>query len=167
MPAHRRKHKPTLYEQYPPSPPCSCPICVAYCARPGWWSVAEVTRAVKAGYGPRMMLEIAPELTFGVLSPAFKGCEGGIAANEYASAGCTFFHRERCELFGTGYQPLECRYCHHDRPGKGQACHAGLEADWRTHAGRRVIRQWCAITQIGQRYDLSGLPWLAPLASGR
>ena len=62
-----------------------------------------------------MMLEMSPAFTFGVLAPAFKGCEMKFAYNEYASAGCTFLIDEQCELHGTGYQPLECRFCHHDR----------------------------------------------------
>ena len=55
-----------------------------------------------AGYGNRMMLEMAPELTFGVLSPAFKGCEGNFALNEFSKNGCNFFKNSLCELFGTG-----------------------------------------------------------------
>ena len=46
-----------------------CEVCLTYCARPGWWTVEEAARAMDAGYSDRMMLEISPELTFGVLSP--------------------------------------------------------------------------------------------------
>ncbi|MFN2152190.1 MAG: hypothetical protein ACK2T5_11375, partial [Anaerolineales bacterium] len=102
-----------MSRKYPPSEPCGCEVCVGFCLRPGWWSVDEVVRAMDAGYGPRMMLEMSPELTFGVLSPAFKGCEGDLATNLYFRNGCTFLKRTRCELYGTGYQPLECRFCHH------------------------------------------------------
>ncbi len=140
----RAKHKKTmsLEEKYPPSPACSCAICLNYCARPGWWTVAEATRAMAAGYGKRMMLEVAPEMTFGVLSPAFKGCESKFALQQYAGGGCTFLSRDRCELFGTGYQPLECRYCHHGRPGMGPSCHSDIERDWRTPAGRALVARW-------------------------
>jgi hypothetical protein len=110
----RRKSKEHLAELYPPSPPCSCEICTGYCTRPGWWTVREAARAIQAGYAQRMMLEVAPELTFGVLSPAFKGCEMRFAVNEFAARGCTFFQNNKCELHRTGHQPLECRYCHHD-----------------------------------------------------
>ncbi len=131
-----------LGKKYPPSRPCRCEICRAYCARPGWWTVAEAGDAIAAGYSDRMMLEVAPELTFGVLSPAFKGCEGKFALNEYAGRGCTFLVDDRCELYGTGHQPLECRYCHHDRPGMGPRCHADLEKDWNSPRGREVIAAW-------------------------
>jgi hypothetical protein len=120
---------------------------VGYCARPGWWAVAEAARAIEAGYAQRMMLEVAPEFTFGVLSPAFKGCEMQLALNEFASYGCTFFTNNKCELHGTGYQPLECRYCHHDRLGMGPKCHADIEKDWNTPAGQALILRWCEITE--------------------
>ena len=44
----------------------------------GWWTVEQAAEAISTGLAFRMMLEIAPELTFGVLSPAFKGCEAGL-----------------------------------------------------------------------------------------
>jgi hypothetical protein len=129
-------------EKYPPSEPCSCVICRAYCSRPGWWTVAEAARAMRSGYADRMMLEFSPEQTFGVLAPAFKGCEGFFALNEYACNGCTFLAREHCQLHGTNFQPLECRFCHHTRTGLGQLCHADLERDWNTPAGQRQVVEW-------------------------
>lgn len=125
-----------MRDKYPPSEPCSCEICRSYCVRPGWWTVEEASKAIKAGYGHRMMLEIAPEMTFGVLSPAFKGCEGFYALQEYSKNGCNFYTDGLCELFGTGLSPLECRYCHHLRKGLGQKCHEDIEKDWRTPVGQ-------------------------------
>src|ERR1043165_9848506 len=135
----RHKRKLTLAEKYPPSPSCSCEVCKRYCKRPGWWTVKQASAAMEAGYATRMMLEMAPRFTFGVLWPAFKGCEVNFAYNEYASAGCTFFIDDQCELHGTGYQPLECRFCHHDRVGLGSHCHADIEKDWNTEVGRSLI----------------------------
>ena len=40
------KKKRSLEEKYPPSEPCACEICRAYCARPGWWTVEEARRAM-------------------------------------------------------------------------------------------------------------------------
>lgn len=134
----------SLQEKYPPSEPCSCEICRAYCSRPGWWTVAEAARAMQAGYGNRMMLEISPERTFGVLSPAFKGCEKFYALQQYAGNGCNFYKDGQCELYGTGHMPLECRFCHHLRQGTGQKCHADLEKDWRTPAGQALVKSWMA-----------------------
>ena len=145
MARHRKKL--TLTEKYPASPACACEVCKSYCQRPGWWTVEEAARAMEAGYAKRMMLEMAPGFTFGVLSPAFKGCEVKFAYNEYASAGCTFLVDDKCELHGTGYQPLECRFCHHDRVGLGPRCHADIERDWNTEAGRSLIVKWS--TMVG------------------
>ena len=144
----RHKRKLTLSEKYPPSPPCSCEICRSYCKRPGWWTVEEAARAIEAGYGRRIMLEMAPGFKFGVLSPAFKGCEALFAFNEFASNGCTFLVDDKCELHGIGYQPLECRFCHHDRPRLGPRCHADIEQDWNTPAGRALIVKWSQIVEF-------------------
>jgi hypothetical protein len=140
--------KQTLREKYPPSEPCSCEICVNYCKRPGWWTVDEADQAINAGYARRMMLEMAPELTFGVLSPAFKGCEGAFALNEFSQNGCNFLTDSMCELFGTGVQPLECRFCHHDRLGEGGKCHLDIEKDWNTEAGIMLIERWIRVTRF-------------------
>ncbi len=138
--------KKSLIEKYPPSDPCTCEICTSYCSRPGWWTVKEAASAIKAGYAARMMLEISPERTFGVLSPAFKGCESGFATNYGATKGCTFFIGRLCELFGSGHQPLECRFCHHERRNLGPRCHADLEKDWNTPAGKALIEEWGKLT---------------------
>lgn len=144
----RSKRKSTLAGKYPPSPPCSCEVCKSYCKRPGWWTVAEAASALEAGYETRMMLEMSPDFSFGVLSPAFKGCEMKFAYNAYASAGCTFFVDEMCALHGTEHQPLECRFCHHDRDGMGPRCHADLEKDWRTPAGRALVVKWSRLVDF-------------------
>jgi hypothetical protein len=89
-----------------------------------------------------MMLEMAPGFIFGVLSPAFKGCEAKFAFNEYASNGCTFLMDGKCELHRTDHQPLECRYSHHERAGMGPRCHADIEKDWNTPAGRALVVKW-------------------------
>ncbi len=142
------KPKKTLVEKYPPSEPCACPVCVSYCRRPGWWTVEEAVRAIEAGYANRMMLEMSPDRSFGVLSPAFNGCEMAFAANAYATRGCTFFKDERCELYGSGIEPLECRFCHHDRPGLGARCHADIERDWNTAGGRALAVRWSNLTDF-------------------
>jgi hypothetical protein len=130
-----------IEELYPASPPCDCEVCRGYCARPGWWTVAEAAGALEVGLGVRMMLELAPDRPVGVLAPAFAGNEGGAALQRYAGAGCTFLRAGRCELHGT-HQPLECRACHHARPGLGPRCHATLERDWDTPAGQALVIRW-------------------------
>ncbi len=79
-----------LQERFPPSEPCACETCLACSARPGWWAVDEALKALDSGYGSRMMLEVAPDRSFGVLSTAFRGCEGLLATNKYALNSCTF-----------------------------------------------------------------------------
>ena len=138
----RKKKLKSLNERYPQSEPCSCEVCKSFCIRPGWWTVEEASRAIKAGYGNRMMLELAPDMTFGVLSPAFKGCEGIYALQEFAGNGCNFLKNGLCELHGTGYEPIECLFCHHLRKGLGQKCHMDLEKDWNTSAGQNLVKSW-------------------------
>ncbi len=155
-----RKREKALSEKYPPSQPCSCDVCLQYCIRPGWWTVKQASAAVDAGYASRMMLEVAPERTFGVLSPAFQGCDGGFALQEHATRGCTFLKDKLCELHPTPFQPLECRFCHHDRTGLGPQCHAALEEDWKTPAGRALVSRWCRLTGLWDdlsRYRLEKL----------
>ena len=143
-----------LKEKYPPSEPCSCDICKSYCLRPGWWTVEEAEKAVYAGLAHRMMLEISPERNFGVLSPAFKGNESNYALQIFAKNGCTFYINELCELFETGLQPLECRFCHHDRKGLGLKCHLDIEQDWKTKQGRKLIVKWGNIIGFWRRQGL-------------
>jgi len=151
---YMNKDKLTLFEKYPPSEPCSCEICVSYCRRPGWWTIEEAKKVIEAGLANRMMLEISPEQDFGVLSPAFKGNECDYALQIYSNQGCTFFKGGLCELYESGLQPLECRYCHHERTGLGLKCHADLEKEWKTNIGKRLIVQWGNLTGFWQRQGL-------------
>jgi len=135
-----------LKEIFPPSEPCSCQVCVNYCRRPGWWSVDEAANAIEAGYAKRMMLEISPGMNFGVLAPAFRGNEVNYAMQLYADQDCTFLAVGRCELFGKGLQPLECRFCHHDRTSLGEKCHHAIELEWNTEKAKRLIVRWGILT---------------------
>jgi hypothetical protein len=146
----------SLGGKYPPSAPCSCEICRNYCVRPGWWTVREAALAIDAGYANRMMLEMAPDLSFGVLSPAFKGCEGNFALNDFSKQGCNFLKDDLCELYETGFQPLECRFCHHDRVGLGKQCHLDIEKDWNTPVGQGVIAQWGKMTGLWEKSKNKG-----------
>jgi hypothetical protein len=146
--------KKTLYAKYPPSEPCSCEICVNFCQRPGWWTVEEAGKVIDAGLGDRMMLEFAPDRSFGVLSPAFKGNECNYAFQIFSKNGCTFLSEGLCELYNSGLQPLECRYCHHRRKGQGLKCHLDIEKDWDTDRAKRLIIKWGNITGFWQRQGL-------------
>jgi hypothetical protein len=135
-------------------------VCLAFCIRPGWWTVKQAAAVLDAGHGGRMMLEVAPERSFGVLAPAFYGCEGTFALQQYAARGCNFLKGNRCELHGTPHHPLECRCCHHDRPGLGPQCHADLERDWNTPAGRALVARWARLRGLWadlERYGLARL----------
>jgi len=160
MPAHRAAACVNLSRRFPPSEACACEVCRGFCVRPGWWVVNEARQALNQGYARRMMLEISPDRAFGVLSPAFAGCEGAIASNRFAGRGCTFLRGGLCELFGSGVQPMECRFCHHERLGQGPACHAALEEDWRAPAGRALVARWCHLTGVWDCLDLLGLSGL-------
>lgn len=154
-----KKDKPedtrNLNAKYPPSEPCSCEICVKFCHRPGWWTVDEARKAIESGLARYMMLEISPEHKFGVLSPSFKGNEGNYALQIFSGYGCTFLSERLCRLFGTGLQPLECRFCHHERMGEGKKCHLDIEKNWNTETGKRLVVQWGNLTGFWQRQGLS------------
>lgn len=143
-----------LKHKYPPSEPCSCDICRSYCFRPGWWTLEQANKVIHAGLANRMMLEISPEHAFGVLSPAFKGNESNYAFQLFSRNGCTFYKNGLCELFGTGLQPLECLYCHHDREGLGCKCHKDIEKDWNTSNGQKLIVRWGNLIGFWQRQGL-------------
>ena len=143
--------KKDMRARYPDSPPCSCDVCISYCRRPGWWTVKEASHALEAGYGNRMMLEMSPDRAFGVLAPAYKGSEMSFGVRPDNNPGCTFLVNDRCELHGRGYQPLECRVCHHTRPGLGPRCHADIEREWNTAAGRALVVEWSNRTDFWNR----------------
>ena len=140
-----------LEDYYSPSPPCDCEICQGYCKRPGWWTVEQAARAMTEGISCKMMLEISPDFTFAVLSPAFKGCEGLIAINEFANQGCTFFQNSRCKLHHTSLQPLECSVCHHSTPGLGPKIHAELEKEWNSIKGQKIVINWMKETGFWEK----------------
>jgi hypothetical protein len=39
----------TLQQKYPPSPPCDCDVCRAFCRRPGWWTIGQARDAMDSG----------------------------------------------------------------------------------------------------------------------
>lgn len=149
--ARTMSQKASLLERYPASEACGCPVCLDYCKRPGWWTVDQAGAALEAGYGHRMMLEMSAGNAFGVLAPAFKGCEGAFASQRFADRGCTFLKNDGCELHATGLQPLECSFCHHDRPGMGAHCHADIARNWNTSTGRKLIVRWSNLTDFWSR----------------
>jgi len=113
--------------------------------------VDEAARALDARYGTRMMLEMGPSNAFAVLAPAFKGAEQDFATNLHADRACTFLVDDRCQLHGTGLQPLECRSSHHGRHGMGLRCHADLAKQWNSPAGRALVVQWSNRTEFWHR----------------
>ena len=158
----RWHHAQTLTARFPASEPCTCPVCVGYCLRPGWWTVDQAADAIRAGYAGRMMLEMSPERSYGVLSPAFKGCELDFARQVFADRGCTFLQAERCELFGSGLEPLECLHCHHASPQAGHRCHAEIGRTWNSTSGRDLIVEWSQQTGFLERvhHIHPGLGWV-------
>jgi hypothetical protein len=140
-----------LQDKYPTSVPCTCDICRSYCQRPGWWTVEEAKNAIQKGKANRMMLEISPQKSFGVLSPAFKGNEANIALQILSRSGCTFYNNGLCELYGTGLQPLECRFCHHNRKGLGKKCHSDIEKEWKSKKAKELIVVWGTLTGLWVR----------------
>jgi len=120
--------------------------------RPGWWTVEQAKQVINLGYSQRMMIEVSPERDFGVLSPAFKGCEGGIALQKFSKNDCNFYTDGLCELHAIGLLPLECSFCHHERVGLGINCHSDLEKDWKTELGKQLVLKWLKSMQIDKKY---------------
>jgi hypothetical protein len=143
----------SLEERFPPSEACGCPTCLSFCKRPGWWTVKQAADAFEAGLGHRMMLEMAPDRSFAVLSPAFKGNEQFFALTEHAGGGCTFLVQNQCEVHGTGLQPLECSFCHHERVGQGPKCHREIERSWNTAAGRALVVRWSKASEFWHKVE--------------
>ncbi len=50
-------------------------------------------------------------------------------------------------------QPLECRYCHHDRQCLGPKCHADIGKEWNTSAGRALVAKWSKISGFWKRLN--------------
>jgi hypothetical protein len=100
-----------------------------------------------------MMLELSPDKTFGVLSPAFKGCERDYAIDEYSKNGCNFLSEGLCKLHGTGFEPIECRFCHHTRVGQGIICHLDIERDWNTDTGQKLVLAWSKTIMLHNKKD--------------
>lgn len=96
---------------------------------------------------------MSPDRRFGVLSPAFKGCESNFALDTYSKQGCTFLKDGLCELHSSGHQPLECRHCHHSTPAAGPRCHAEIEKDWHTPAGQELVLKWGHLTGVWERVN--------------
>jgi hypothetical protein len=142
-----------LLRNYPPSVSCDCGICKSYCKRPGWWSVEQAELAINE-LANRMMLEVSPEFSFVVLSPAFSGNECKAAQNIFAKNGCNFLKEGLCELHSTKHIPLECSFCHHERVGLGIKCHSALESNWHTNRGQRLARSWCNIVGYTEGLDI-------------
>ncbi len=137
-----------LYHRFPPSEGCACPTCISFCRRPGWPLVEEAHLAIDAGLAPRLMLEFSPDLSFGILAPAFSQNEGMFALSCFSNNFCTFFDKGSCALFGLVYRPLECRFCHHERIGQGNACHLALAHEWNTSKGKRLVQRWLRIMHV-------------------
>ncbi len=142
------KGRHSLYTQFTPSKPCTCEICRYFCIRPGWWLVEEAQKAIKDGHANRMMLEFSSDFSFAVLSPAFKGNEAYFALQSFSKNKCTFFIEGRCSIFLKEYQPIECRFCHHDRLGLGGKCHCEIGKDWNTSKGKRLIKHWLNLCNL-------------------
>jgi hypothetical protein len=89
------------------------------------------------------------------LRPGWWTVEEAAKAIQAGYARRMMLEEKLCELHGTGFLPLECRYCHHDRQGLGVKCHADLEKDWNTPAGRSLVVGWSKLTGFYQRHVIA------------
>jgi Fe-S-cluster containining protein len=124
--------------------PCDCEKCKHECEKvPGWFTPAEATRAIGAGYANRMSLvaEKSPDIAF-ALAPSIVGWEGKSTA--FAFGRCSFLTKEgRCEIHDSGFKPIECRFgygCRRSAPDYPEP--EAMRALWRTVEGDTAIRLW-------------------------
>jgi hypothetical protein len=107
--------------------------------------VEQAAKAFSAGYAP-YMLEISPDSPLEFWARTGGRRQGRI--KHFSQNGCGFLKNGLCELHGTGLMPLECRFCHHDRIGRGKMCHLELEKDWNTTPGQILVRKWIDAMQL-------------------
>jgi hypothetical protein len=62
-----------------------------------------------------------------------------------------------CELYDTGLEPLECRFCHHTREGLGLKCHTDLEKDWNTREGQALVMVWADNIGLWNKYGIDAV----------
>lgn len=128
------------------APPCSCPECTYMCKRPCWPTVSEARALIRAGYGPRLMLDAQCHengTNTWVLCPANKGHEGRIRPwYPVTYEGCTFLDGGKCELHNTGLKPLEGRAARHDIKYNGRELGRVFGCSWNTKVGRALVESW-------------------------
>ncbi len=144
----------TMLQLLPPSAAC-CYEVHKNAHRTGWWAVEEAKKAIEAGLSPRMMLEVSPDLSYGVLSPAYRSCEGNVSLSSCRKNGCTFCADGLCRLYNTGLQPLECRFGHHPSADIASNCHQTIERDWRTSKGQALVQAWTNEVGLWVRYKFT------------
>jgi len=159
------KRRRSLPERYPPSEPAP-----ATCAWPtgaaGWWTVEQADRALDARVRPAHDAGDGAGDDVRVLSPAFRGCEGGFAENRYARPGVQLPGRQ--PLPAAWHRPPTARVpvLSHTRPGMGPKCHADIERDWHTPLGRALISEWGRRTASGPAArHIRGRAWSSPYFS--
>ena len=59
--------------------------------------------------------------------------------------------------YDTGFEPLECRFCHHMRKGLGEKCHADIEKDWQTPVGQTLVKKWVAMSGVLLKYKINSI----------
>ena len=135
---------------------CNCIQCRAACEFiPGWMTPAEARKAIAKGLAHRLMLcwhGGGGHKRIYVLSPAVAGYEGKIgpqavmSGKEWKKGTCTFFGKQRCEIHGSGFKPLECRLalcCNVAIGRQADDAHAhAIPRAWDSWRGRRIIKRW-------------------------
>lgn len=142
-------------------PVCSCAKCVELCkSAPGWFTPEEAMRAIKAGYGERLMrdwLEPCPEVgneeRIMVLCPAVVGHEATDAPEIscwveallgiWKKGTCCFLEDGLCSLHDTDYKPRQCREALGCKPDETDYTdNYEIARLWQSAAGAKAISAW-------------------------
>lgn len=141
---------------------CACQKCQSECLHnPGWFTPEEAAKAIAAGYARKLMRDwLEPSSKLGnedriyLLAPAARGCEGDdapelefdfveIIFNGLSKGRCVFFDKNgRCELYDSGFKPIQCRTALMCGPCDGYQGNYAVAKLWATPEARRLVEKW-------------------------
>ena len=127
---------------------CGCHTCINMCEqRPCWPTAEEGQTLIKAGYGPRLMLDYwvggidETECDIQMTAPAIVGFEGRTAPF-WPTGRCTFLKDGLCELHDKGLKPLEGRVASCKDESSSTLVRLHIVRTWNTDLGRSIVNNW-------------------------
>jgi len=121
---------------------CSCEYCRLACEQvPGWFTPEEASKAIDAGYAPRLSAVVERSTGTVAVIPSIVGVEGKY--DIFRPGRCTFLNKEGlCEIHDTGFKPIECRTGYGCKPSVDYPTLEFINNEWNSNAGVAVIQKW-------------------------